>query len=193
MCVFSKQNIFVFTLSILLFFTGCSSAYAQKANQLDEKNIENFIQKTSKIAAGASTDKPEKVERFLNRHLHDDARFKSVMKFTIPGFPTQESAMTLSKEDFIENIHKGQQALSEYENKVAIMSVKISSDKRKATVETTASESGLMDVVNASGDIEQVPVKGASTCQQILMLSKKNYIQMYQANCKTQIYFEEEF
>ncbi len=168
-------------------------AQAQKAKELNEKNIEQFIEKTSEIAAGKSLENIEKVQAFLNRHLHEDARFKSIMQFDIPGFPTQETSLTLNKSDFINNIGQGAHTMSDYENTVRIRSIKISSDKRKATVQTIGEESGMMDMVAGTDDIQQVPVEGTSSCQQIITLSQKGYIQMYQANCETRIRFKDEF
>lgn len=94
--------------------------------------------------------------------------------------------MALDKEDFIESIQAGGQALSNYENNVQILEIKISSDKRKATVQTQGHETGTM---NADG--QELPVQGNSNCHQIVMLSEKGIIQMYNANCETTISFQD--
>lgn len=168
-------------------------SHAQQVKKLNKKNITEFIEKTTDIASGNSLENVEEIQEFLTIHLHEKARFKSSMKFNIPGFPTQETALTLNKEDFIEHARQGASALSDYQNEITIKSIKISKDKRKATVQTISQESGMMDIDDGTGNAQQVPVEGSSSCQQIIMLNNKNYIQMYQANCKTEIFFQGDF
>ncbi len=186
---FDKAFAFVFSI---VFFSGVfvMPAYAQKYKTLDEQAVTRFIEKTTKIITGsADSVSPDQAIRYLERHLHDDARFKSVMTYQIPGFPTQESAMRVDKREFIESIDEGAQALTKYQTEVQIKDVQISSDKRKATVQTVNREIGAMAISNGFGEPEEVPITGTSQCSQILMLNKKGDIQMYNANCETLIEF----
>ncbi|MFP4313852.1 MAG: hypothetical protein ACLFR0_05950, partial [Alphaproteobacteria bacterium] len=100
--------------------------------------------------------------------------------------PPQANSMALDKEDFIESINAGSKTLENYDNSVSILEIKISSDKRKATVFTQGRETGTM---NAEG--EAIPVEGNSKCHQIISLSEKGIIQIYTANCETVISFQD--
>lgn len=157
-----------------------------KVDTLTDGNIRFFIEDISKITSGNLGQSPERITTFLNRHLHKHARFKSTLKYNIPGFPPQATALALNKDEFIENIEAGSKALDNYQNDVRIVEIKISSDKRKATVFTEGYETGTM---NAQG--QAIPVQGNSNCHQIVMLSKKGVIQMYNANCETTISFQD--
>ena len=114
--------------------------------------------------------------------------FKSAIKYNVPGFPSQENSMSLDKDQFIDSVLSGQQALQDYESSIDIQSIKISRDKTKATVQTRSTENGVMPIPSESGSAEMIPVRGDSSCDQILMLEKK-IIQMYSANCTTEITF----
>ncbi len=172
-------------------FCGCFafSAHAQSVGQLTEDNVREFIEKTTSITAGRESDMSQKqIEIYLDVHIHDDARFKSTMRYAIPGFDVQEKTMSVDKNDFIKSIHAATDTVSDYENIIEITDIQISKDGRKATVQTRMYESGKMPVAD---DIEkeEVPIEGMSTCTQVIMLDKKNMIQMYNANCVTDIHF----
>lgn len=160
-----------------------------KLKHLTEKNITQFIEKTTKMTSGQSLEaSPEEIITYLKRHLSPKARFKSTMKYNIPGYPTQETSMSLEKKDFIESIEDGSQALSDYESEIRVRNIKISKDKTKATVQTTGTEKGIMPLSEDGVTSEDVPVEGTSNCTQIIML-EEGVIQMYSANCTTTIHF----
>ncbi|HRQ61993.1 MAG TPA: hypothetical protein PLO23_10880, partial [Alphaproteobacteria bacterium] len=73
-------------------------------------------------------------------------------------------------------------------NQIAVREVKIASSGKSATVKTDSTEEGVMDVEG-----QQVPILGQSTCDQIIMLSDKAVIQMFNANCTTIIRFKDGF
>lgn len=159
-------------------------------DKLSEDNIRAFIQKTSTITAGReSIMSQEEIDAYLNKHIDEQARFKSTMRYTIPGFEVQENAMSVSKKDFIESINKATETVSDYESLVEISDIKISKDGRKATVQTRTQESGVMPVTD-NIELENVPMQGSSTCTQILTLNEKNVIQMFGASCVTDIAFD---
>jgi len=157
------------------------------ASILTESEITQFIEKTTDVINGHARDmSSDDIERYLKKHLHKDARFSSGVKYKIPGFPDQSASVVLMKQDFIRNVQQGSQALDDYETDVSIDQIKISKDGSKATVRTTGYESGSMNVQGAG----IIPVEGTSKCLQILMLTK-NTIQMYSANCETNIQFKQ--
>lgn len=181
--------IYLFLLAFFIFspFQG----YAQDSQLLTEERIKEFIHKSSDITNGMQKDmSKEEIAAFLNTHLHENARFKSNMKYVIPGYPSKENKMTVNKEEFIENVQSGAQTLEDYSHEISVKTINISSDKRKATVLTSGKEAGTM-VINTDGKEQKVPVIGQSSCNQIIMLSDANVIQMFNANCSTEIQFQD--
>lgn len=177
-----------FIAGILLAAT-IGTAQAQDISELTDENIRSFIEQTTSITSGKETDMDdEQIASFLDEHLHPDAKFKSTMRYAIPGFDVQEKTMNVDKDDFIASIDESGRAMDNYESQIEISDIKISNDGKKATLKTRTLESGMMPV---SDNIEQenVPVEGMSTCTQVIVLTKNNVIQMYSATCVTDIQF----
>ncbi len=186
---------FVIFATVLGLFLGFSAhdVYADvKITKLTEKNVTDFIQKTADLTSGKNVDMgSDEVSAYLEKHLDDDARFKSSMQFNVPGHPPQSNALALGKAEFIAQVQQGAQAVDGYENETEVKKVKISKDGTRATVETKGFESGTMMFADQSGAMQEVPIEGTSTCNQILKLSDEGVIQMYNANCVTKITFKE--
>jgi hypothetical protein len=178
-------------LSAFFCFCLLPAGYAhaeQKIARLSEDNIRAFIEETTAMTSGKNLEKsPEEISAFLNKHLTKDAHFKSSMKYVIPGYPPQENSMSMEKEDFIASVQKGAESLADYESSVEIGTIKISRDGKKATIQTKSTESGIMPMA-IEGATQHVPVKGSSSCNQIIVLND-GVIQMYNANCATIINF----
>jgi hypothetical protein len=177
---------YAFAYAVMIFCIP-AEAFAQNhsASSLTESNIKSFIEQSTRMTSRSLDTSVDTVVAFFETHLHSDARFKSTLTFHIPENPSQEKSMTLDKNEFIENVRSGAQSLSDYKTDVRVSSVKISSDGRKATVQTKGTESGKMSVEG-----HEVPVEGQSSCDQIIMLSDDDIIQMYNANCNTDITFK---
>ena len=170
---------------------GALAAQAQETVKFTEDTIRAFIEKTTAITSGKESGMSEKeIGKYLDMHLHPDARFKSTMRYAIPGYDAQEKTMSIGKDDFIEGVHQGENAMKDYESETDISDIKISQDGRAATLETTTRESGMMPVED-EGEKKELPVEGVSSCTQILMLSDENVIQMYNATCTTEIEFKD--
>ncbi len=168
-------------------------AVAGKLNKLSESDIKSFIVETTKITSGQAIYRSnDEIRNYLDRHLHKKGFFKSKIRYIVPGFPSQENTLSLDKEQFIESILSGQQALENYYSEVDVKKVRISKDKTKATVVTKSKESGVMPVPGEGGKAEKIPVEGKSTCDQILKL-EDGVIQMYSATCETDINFQMPF
>ena len=158
---------------------------------LTKSNITDFIQRTSDITSGAMQDmSTEDIVEYLENHLDQKARFKSLIKYNVPGHPPQETALSMNKTEFIESVKAGVQTVSEYETTIEVHSVKISKDKTKATVRTTGVEKGVMAMSANGTSSESIPIEGSSACTQTLSLNKDGVIQMYNANCETTISFQ---
>lgn len=174
-----------------LAFMPLSASYAKKSNKtLSEQSVKAFITRTTSITSGGASDlSSDKILKYLRKHIHQQARFKTIMKYEIPGYDTQESAMSLSKDDFIDHVKKSAGKIEDYDTEIEIISVKLSKDKTKATVQTRNHESAMMPVHTPEGGEDFVPIEGSSLCTQLITISKKGVLQMFNASCVTHIEF----
>ena len=164
-------------------------AHAQ-TNTLNQSNITAFINKTTKLTTGNIDNlSSNKTIEYLEKHLHKNSHFKTTMRYNIPGYPTQENTVSINKKEFINKIRQSTNTISEYKNEVDILQIKISKNKQSATVETRSKENTTMPITHDAGS-NDIPIEGTSLCRQILKLSKKGIIQMYNVNCLTDIEFD---
>ena len=186
---------------LLLLFIGLSfvfaSSYADaqmrknRYKRLTEDNVREFIQDTTAITSVQNVQVDAKsAHRYLDRHIDPDARFKTSITYVMPGMPEQEKSLSLDKDDYIEQVKQGAGSVDHYHSDIRVENVDISDDKERASVNTISSESGVMQVPRGDGTTEGVPIEGTSECFQVLKISKKGYIQMYSANCKTVMQFQ---
>ena len=191
--IFRRETI-PFLILIVVFAVGKAdiSYAAQKFKKLTESNITEFIETTSSLTSGYGIEIEESdLQQYLETHLDEEARFKSTVQFNIPGFPPQKKSLSLDKKDFMTQVAEGTKSIEHYENKVKVEKVRISKDGTKATVETSGFEEGFMPVSLDGATTQDVPIEGVSECLQIIKLSDKGVIQMYSANCTTNIQFKE--
>jgi len=186
----SKFNILVLFLFVMALIASPSFAHAKmKADKLDADNVKEFIEKTTAISNGEYGDlDTRQVEKYLQNHLHDQARFISEMTYVIPGFPPQQSVLSLKKEEFMSHVEQSATSVEDYKNEIEIIDIALSKDKRTATVRTRGTERGAMQVQEGA---LPVSIEGTSKCTQILLLSEDDVIQMFNARCKTRINFTE--
>ncbi len=179
---------FIFCLIISSFITG--NAYARE-KKLTENKVIDFIHETTKLSSGINSGETIKsTAKYLKKHIAKRARFISTMKYSVPGQPTQESTLSLTKEDFIRSVTEGQKSVSEYESEIEIVSVEISADSKKATAITKSFEKASVPVSPDGGKTTQnIPIQGVSTCDQLITINKKGVIQMFGAKCITEIEF----
>ena len=191
-----RMNLYLLgAMTLAMIMLPPPSHAGSKHSRLNERNITSFITETTKISKGGAGISVKAITEYLEKHLHKHSRFKSTMRYKIPGYPTQETTLSFSKEEFIENVQEGAKSVSEYDNSVDILDIKISQDKTKATVTTRSTESVTIPVPGAgpNGETGEVPIEGHSDCTQILSLNKKGIIQMYNATCVTNIEFVQEY
>lgn len=185
--LFKALACFGFALVISLFPLTAFSQ--QTVSSLTEDNIRAFIARTSDVTNHKAADLADDgVKTYLETHLHPSARFKSKLTYEIPGFPSKETELALDKDEFIDSVRQGSQAVAEYSNEITVKEVKIAADGKNATVKTESTEEGMMNVEG-----QNVPIVGRSSCDQIIMLSDDRVIQMFNANCSTNIQFKDGF
>lgn len=181
------HRIFLVVLFLsLVVITG--NAIAGSGCRLNKQSIEDFINKTTEITAHSSDLSSKEIQDFLEKHLHKDGLFRSEIRYTIPGFPSQINTLSLDKRQFIEGVLSGYESLNEYDVDVDVKKVKISRDGKKANITTYSKEKGEMPVPDGNGRKEMIPVDGHSTCDQVIVLEDGG-IQMYSADCTTEISF----
>lgn len=180
-------------LAIFLCLLLCHAPSHAEHNveELTEANIRHFVEDITNKANDmrASSMAAEDMSEFFAAHLHPNAFFKSSVSYDIPGFPQQENKLTYDKEQYINSLVHTKDMVKDFQADVSIQNIKISSDKTKATLKTVTNETATM-IVPQSGMTEYVPMNGYSSCDQILMLSAASIIQIYSANCKTEMSFE---
>lgn len=186
--MFTKTVTKTICLTALIVCIAALPAQAKdKIKRLDKDNITKFVEETTALTNGQKKELPEKeVKRYLDRHLHKQGRYISQITYVVPGFEPQGNVISLDKNEFIDTVAQGAETVENYENSVEIISIDISTDKRKATVLTSGTEQGMMEVQPD----QAVPMMGKSYCTQILMLSDDDILQMFHAKCETNIEFQ---
>ena len=182
-------------LSLAIFIGTVMSAHNAHASTniraLNKNNVTKFIEKATDITSGEARGdmSSSEIKRYLNKHIEKKARFKSLLKYHIPGMPAQETSLSLNKVNFIKSVSEGADKIDDYQTLIEIKDIKIASGGKKAIVKTESTEYANMPVPTSTG-VEDIPIEGLSTCTQILSLNKGT-IQMYSANCVTNIHFTE--
>ena len=174
-------------------------AFAQETRHdfvrsLNENNIRAFLQEVSEISTGQRSEMlDDDVINYFNNHMSDKGLFKSKMSYDIPGFPMQENEMSLNKEEYISMVANGRYVMQDYIVDIDIQNLKIGSGAKSATFKSITTEKGKMPFPRdpkKPNDVEIVPIEGVSICEQRLIVSINNFIQMAKAECNTTISFD---
>ena len=188
-CLFILSS---FVIAAFLIGAGGADARSKKILILTKDNVTEFVQDVSAMTSHQNIDRDDtEISAYLTRHIDEKARFKTSITYAIPGMPPQTKALALKKSDYIQQVRKGSDSVEHYHSEIKVDHVKISKNKKKASVKTTSTESGVMMMPDESGNTQEVPIEGISKCFQVLKLGKSGYIQMYSANCKTTMRFLE--
>ncbi len=189
-------------LTLLCLPLLCPSAHAQFKKDsrddfiqaLNEDNIRKFLSEVSAITTGQRPDMlDDDVIDYFNNHMADNGSFKTVMRYQVPGFPNKDIDMKFKKEDYIDTVVNGRYMLEDYQTQVDIQDLKISAGGKAATFKSITKERGRMPFVKdeKSKEVtELIPIEGESICEQKLIVSFNNFIQMASADCKTVISFD---
>jgi len=163
----------------------------KRVKALSDDNVSRFIQETTAMTSINNVDRDEAQMRgYLDRHIDPKARFKTSITYSLPGIPSQARVLTLSKADYIEQVQQGAGSVDHYHSEIDIKDIQIAKNKKSASVSTVATETGIMQVPQEDGSVEDIPIEGTTECFQVLKIGKQGYIQMYSANCKTEMAFQ---
>ncbi len=160
------------------------------AQTLDESSVKAFVEELRAVSTGQDADAAQgDAAAYLKNHLADKGSFRSKTTYEMPGYPVQEVEMEFQKSEFIDNIANGNGLLQDYETSVAIEDLNISNGGRSATFKAKISEKGRIPWPDGRGGQEMVPIKGSSDCQEKVIVSLNNYMQLADADCATTISF----
>ncbi|MGH1397928.1 MAG: hypothetical protein ACRBCT_01810 [Alphaproteobacteria bacterium] len=185
-----KLRGFLFAGLLMVFMVQSPLALA-KSGKLSTSSIKRFIKETTQVTSGQHEDygNVAAITGYLQTHIADNGRFQSSVTFTMPGQDAQTQHMDLKKKDFMRYVIQSSQSLQDYESKTRVLNSRISEDGKRAYVQTSGVERGVMPTPTNNGGVEFVPFEGTSNCQQIIKLSRKDVIQMYSAVCETDVEF----
>lgn len=161
---------------------------------LTDQNIRAFLERTQTLStSGDHGASDEDLRIYFTRHIADKGEFRSRLHFEMPGFPTQDAETAYKKDDFIGNVIEGRDLMADYSATFEIKKMKIAGNGRSAKIESIITEKGKLPWPPSStgqqGSQQILPVEGRSECEQTLIVSLTNYIQMASAACRTAISF----
>ncbi|MCB1530988.1 MAG: hypothetical protein H6853_04470 [Rhodospirillales bacterium] len=150
---------------------------------LTEDSIQAFVDDSAALTDPDNGMSDEDIRSFLDTHLKADGAYKSVITYEIPGYPPQARQVSLNKEDFIQNVIEGRNALEDYAADVRINSTEIEKDGQQANIRTRTTETGRMPFQDGA----MVPFEGTSICTQGLSLNPQGQVVLSTADCRTTI------
>lgn len=187
----ATMNIFVaLTLSV----TVLHKTDANAAHALTESNITAFVNEVATVSAGLNPDMDQHtmVEYMMDR-MTEDGQYKTTLNYKIGGSGEQQRELEMNRLELISHALQGQKTMKKHETKTEINKISINPDGRSAAIVITNYERGTMPTDDGFGDTAMVPVLGMSYCEQKIVLSGKNQLQIDGAQCTTTMQFEEAF
>lgn len=160
-----------------------SHASAENITALTEQNVREFIKLNEQYASSDSGNTIEDTYTFIQKHTHDDARFKTSTTMSLAG-QKKTNEISSDKDDYLEGILKAKEVISDYKSKIDIQDLKISADKTKATLKVHMKNLSHL-AKNKLFDSETLYTLGVSDCTQILRLDQ-GIIKLYHSSCTTE-------
>lgn len=198
---FFRQTI-ILSFVLLLLVSPFTQAQAQIKKDprpdfitsLDENNIRAFLRDVGEVSTGQRPEMmDDDVANYFDNHMANNGKFESKMRYEIPNFPTQETEMKLNKEQYINAVLKGRYMMENYRSTIDLQDLKINGNGQSATFTSVITEKGKMPFPTdpkKPNEVEIIPIEGKSTCDQRLIVSYNNFIQMARADCSTVISFD---
>ena len=184
-------NIMVAIILSTTFLTGASP---ETVNALTQENVEGFVSKVADITSGKNEDIDQfTITEYLMTHINDDGVFVSKINYGMADMMDNEHDLEMDKMTYISHTISGLKSMQKHETAVRIEHIEIADNARSATVTTTNYERGIMPYDDGFGDPRMIPVVGTSYCEQRLVLSTGNIIQMAGADCNTNIDFNDQY
>lgn len=173
-------------LAVILSATFFGKAGPGMAGHLTKENVTQFVEEVTAISNGQREDMDDyDITAFFMRHIADSSQFKSEIRYSAPDTDIRSREMKMSKNSYIGNVLNGLKNMESQETRVVIDFIKIGENGKKASVQFTSFERGVLPYDNGFGEIQMVPVNGVSYCEQDIILNDRKLIQMAGANCTT--------
>lgn len=191
---FELLGLAAFNIFIAIILSTTILSGSGKVKTLTEANVENFITEVSEVSGGLRQDMDSySVTHFFMNHIAEDGKFTSQIEYIMPDMPSSTRTLEMDKLNFISYVLEGMKVMTRHESAVEIEYIKIADNGKRAKVMTTNYERGVMPIDDGMGEARMVPVTGTSYCEQDVILSGKNIIQMEAASCSTNIDFSDSY
>ncbi len=156
--------------------------------RLSENNIRAFLENVEQIVNGNKPGMtPAKMNDYFQDHMAENGTFATILHYDVSGTPAKDINVSLTKQQYIDGVMKGNSPIKDYNSTIDILNLNIAADGKSATLKTVTREQGKLMPGQQAGQAEQVvlPVTGESTCDETVILSASNLIQLQSANCTT--------
>jgi len=181
-------------LAMILSTTFLSGSNLPKLEKLTEDNVSIFLDEVASIASGSKKDMDSyAITSYFMGHISDDSLFKTTMQYSIDGMEDSSRELEMGKMSYISHVLQSAKMVNNYETLTKIDYVKVYNNGKRASAITTNYERGMMPMDDGSGTQTMVPIIGTSYCEQEIILSEDNIIQMAGAVCTTDLSFEDSF
>lgn len=165
---------------------GMSPAFAQKATWLTEDNVKAYAE-----ASAASYRLPyDEHLAFIKKATHENFRGTIDINIKMPSQPPTHTPLSLNKESMISSAKEGYDSVQAANIKYDVKSIKISADKKSATVE---SEMRITNQKLSSGESMQSSISDSVTlCTDEVVYTPMVGVQILQSDCKSEVTVKQE-
>jgi|GEM_PF-5388526 hypothetical protein len=132
---FNRSNTVVWVLGFLMLFISASSAHAQDANRLTEQSVRAFLDESISIY---KKPYPEFLA-FIEKTTHDDFDGQIVMTVHKGNEAPVQAPVSMDKQMILSTAREGYGDMKDAVITTDIHEIKISPDKKSATVKSTLS------------------------------------------------------
>lgn len=159
--------------------------------RLSEDMIRQFLSNMSALSVGAQAAGDDEVAQHLYRHIAEDGTFKSAVTYDIPGYPSQDVNLSLSKMEYIAATVDNRARMQDFESTLEISDIRFTPTRNGATLKSLSKDKGKISVPDQqSGTQKILPVTGETHCTQKIGLDRDGTIQLREADCRTLIKFD---
>ncbi len=181
-----KKLIVILLAIVALPASGMKPACAQQATWLTEENVKAYAEES---AASYRLPYDEHLA-FIKKATHDDFSGTIDMNVKMPSQPPTQTPITLNKESMINSSREGYDSVQGAKIDYNVKSIKISADKKSATVE---SEMRITNQKLSSGESMQSTISDSVTlCTDEVVYTPMVGVQILISDCKSDITVKQE-
>lgn len=188
-------QIFLATIVVMTLLAqnkGRDTLSEEVLNSLTSENIEHFIQELTAVTTGQSkTLDVYGVTEYLMKHLPADGEYITAISFEDHNAEIQEEYMVMNRLTYISNILQAMKGVVAHEVTIKIENIDIAKNGKRAEIVISSLERGLMPMPDGSGGTRFMAMSTSTYCEQELILTDDNIIQLAITDCSTDINFLE--